>query len=124
LIRWERTGEEGWVKAGNISLQDEKAPFHSAALPNPQRLQPSVDLPTQPPQILAVGTRGRVVWPEGLAIRTAANLQAAYLDGIPANETAIATGVSPDGRWQRVRREANGSEGWVKAGNMVPILPQ
>ncbi|MGK7909668.1 MAG: SH3 domain-containing protein [Synechococcus sp.] len=67
------------------------------------------------------GDRGRVVEPIGLAIRAEPNVESAYLGGVAFNETVTVLGVSGDGRWQRVRRDLNGQEGWVKAGNLTEI---
>jgi uncharacterized protein YgiM (DUF1202 family) len=120
-IRWERTGAEGWVKAGNIALQGETSDLPSVRTPTSPTASNSLRVPVNTPNRLTAGARGQVVWPEGLALRAAPSLQSTTIDGIAANETVNVLGTSPDGRWQRVRREATGSEGWVKSGNIAPL---
>ncbi len=66
------------------------------------------------------GERGQVIEPIGLAIRSQPNADSTYLGGIVMGETVEILEVSSDGNWQRVRRELNGQEGWVKAGNLGP----
>lgn len=67
------------------------------------------------------GDRGRVIEPIGLAIRAEPSVEAAYIGGVAYNETVTILELSGDGRWQRVRRDLNGQEGWVKAGNLTDI---
>jgi uncharacterized protein YgiM (DUF1202 family) len=67
---------------------------------------------------LAAG--GRVIEPLGLAIRSKPSVEGAYQGGIGAGEIVTVLEYSADGRWQRVRRELNGQEGWVRAGNLGP----
>ncbi|MDX2272613.1 MAG: SH3 domain-containing protein [Cyanobacteriota bacterium] len=69
---------------------------------------------------VGAGSRGRVIEPLGLAIRSGPSLEGAYLGGIVVGETVTVLEASGDGAWQRVRRELNGQEGWVKAGNLEP----
>lgn len=64
------------------------------------------------------GSRGRVIEPIGLAIRGLPSGEGAYLGGIVMGETVTVLEVSGDGQWQRVRRELNGQEGWVRSGNL------
>ena len=124
-VRREASGQEGWVKAGNIEKVEPMAaadpavsnyerqgasPQLEAASPNPAEGEP---------QTLFGGDRGRNIWPEGLAMRSAPGGE--YIGGIPFNETVTILELSGDGRWQRVRREATGQEGWVKAGNIENI---
>ncbi len=76
----------------------------------------TIDLGAFPP-----GSRGRVIEPIGLAIRSQPSADGAYQGGIGAGETVTVLEYSADGRWQRVRRELNGQEGWVRAGNLGPV---
>jgi len=67
------------------------------------------------------GSRGRVIEPIGLAIRSQPSADGAYQGGIVVGEVVTVLEYSADGRWQRVRRELNGQEGWVRAGNLGPV---
>jgi SH3-like domain-containing protein len=73
------------------------------------------------PEAFPPGSRGRVIEPIGLAIRSQPSADGAYQGGIVAGETVTVLEYSADGRWQRVRRELNGQEGWVRAGNLGPV---
>ncbi|MEM9567346.1 MAG: SH3 domain-containing protein, partial [Cyanobacteria bacterium P01_E01_bin.34] len=66
-----------------------------------------------------VNPSGRVTWPQGLAMRSAPSLDSTYVGGIPFDGAATILERSDDGRWQRVRQESTGLEGWVKAGNIA-----
>lgn len=98
-IRRNLYGTEGWVKSGNLEL------LAGATEPTEPIATP---VPPSGPQ----GTALR-----GLSFRSAPNSSAALLGGIPANEVLSLLELSPDGNWQRVRRQ-NGQEGWIKAGNV------
>lgn len=140
-VRRELNGQEGWVKAGNLGSTD--APPPTAVDPAPNTPAPqSVATPPQPPPapppaatqnasspddtdvstasaFVPAGERGRVLVPVGLAIRSQPDLDASRVGGVPVNEVITVLQVTPDGRWQRIRRQ-NGQEGWVKAGNLGP----
>ncbi|MGY2801090.1 SH3 domain-containing protein [Thermostichus sp. MS-CIW-25] len=76
---------------------------------------------TVDPEGFPPGSRGRVIEPIGLAIRSQPSVDGAYQGGIVVGETVTVLEYSADGRWQRVRRELNGQEGWVRAGNLGPV---
>ncbi|WP_017323862.1 SH3 domain-containing protein [Synechococcus sp. PCC 7336] len=92
----------------------EEAETPAIAEATPQR-------PDSVPGSLEEGSRGRVVEPIGLALRAEPNVEGAYLGGIAFDETVTILELSGDGRWQRVRRNLNGQEGWVKAGNITAV---
>ncbi|MGQ9838080.1 MAG: SH3 domain-containing protein [Cyanobacteriota bacterium] len=73
------------------------------------------------PEAFPPGSRGQVIEPIGLAIRSQPAADGAYQGGIVVGETVTVLEYSADGRWQRVRRELNGQEGWVRAGNLGPV---
>ncbi len=123
-VRRDLNGQEGWVKAGNLGPTDvavapppqapaapEPAAPVQAAAPDPEPAAASA------PISASSGSRGRVLVPIGLALRGSPSADGAYVGGIPVNEVINVLEVSPDGNWQRIRRE-NGQEGWVKAGNL------
>jgi hypothetical protein len=94
-------------------------PFSPSARPTQRKSPPAVgslDSTAFPP-----GSRGRVIEPLGLAIRSKPSVEGAYQGGIGAGEIVTVLEYSADGRWQRVRRELNGQEGWVRAGNLGPV---
>jgi hypothetical protein len=94
-------------------------PFSPSARPTQRESPPAVgslDSTAFPP-----GSRGRVIEPLGLAIRSKPSVEGAYQGGIGAGEIVTVLEYSADGRWQRVRRELNGQEGWVRAGNLGPV---
>jgi hypothetical protein len=62
-----------------------------------------------------------VIEPIGLAIRSQPAAEGTYQGGIVVGETVTVLAYSADGLWQRVRRELNGQEGWVRAGNLGPV---
>ncbi|MFS8908414.1 SH3 domain-containing protein [Synechococcus sp. OH2] len=103
------------------------APLPSpTSLPSPPfvRISGTESLPaagTIDPETFPPGSRGRVIEPIGLAIRSQPSADGAYQGGIVAGETGTVLEYSADGRWQRVRRELNGQEGWVRAGNLGPV---
>ncbi|MFS8854056.1 SH3 domain-containing protein [Synechococcus sp. H55.7] len=93
-------------------------------LPSPTSFPPPLSAPaagTLDPEGFPPGSRGRVIEPIGLAIRSRPSADGAYQGGIVVGETVTVLEYSADGRWQRVRRELNGQEGWVRAGNLGPV---
>ncbi|MEN9223380.1 MAG: SH3 domain-containing protein, partial [Thermostichus sp. BF3_bins_97] len=92
-----------------------------ASLPSPTSATAGPAAGTIDPEGFPPGSRGRVIEPIGLAIRSQPAADGAYQGGIVVGETVTVLEYSADGRWQRVRRELNGQEGWVRAGNLGPI---
>lgn len=96
-------------------------------LPSPVSLPTNVPVTDGPaagridPEGFPPGSRGRVIEPIGLAIRSQPAADGAYQGGIVVGETVTVLEYSADGLWQRVRRELNGQEGWVRAGNLGPV---
>ncbi|MEN9201844.1 MAG: SH3 domain-containing protein [Thermostichus sp. DG_1_6_bins_120] len=96
-------------------------------LPSPVSLPSPTAVTSEPaagridPEGFPPGSRGRVIEPIGLAIRSRPAADGDYQGGIVVGETVTVLEYSADGRWQRVRRELNGQEGWVRAGNLGPI---
>lgn len=73
---------------------------------------------TSLPLPLAPGTyKARVIWSDGLSLRSEPNLDAERVGGAAYNEQVIVLGESADKNWQRVRLENGEPEGWIKAGN-------
>lgn len=106
-VRRELNDTEGWVKSGYLGPVDPNAPEAVAQTPDPQ----------SPPTQASAGTH-RVNEPLGLYLRSAPTADANRLGGIVQGEAVTLLETSADGQWQRVRRELDGSEGWVKGGNL------
>lgn len=111
-VRRELNGQEGWVKSGYLGPLDPDAPELAQA---DDQSDPEEETPSEG----AAGTH-RVSEPLGLYLRSAPDVDAARLGGIVQGEAVTLLSTSPDGQWQRVRRELDGSEGWVKGGNLTP----
>ncbi len=90
-----------------------------ASLPSPPSAGPAAG--TINPEAFPPGSQGRVIEPIGLAIRSQPAADGAYQGGIVVGETVTVLEYSADRLWQRVRRELNGQEGWVRAGNLGPL---
>jgi hypothetical protein len=97
-VRRNLNGTEGWVKSGNLEV------LAGATVP--------AAVATPPPPS---GPQGTTLL--GLSFRSEPSSTSTLLGGIPANEVLSLLELSPDGNWQRVRRQ-NGQEGWIKAGNV------
>ena len=116
-VRRESSGQEGWVKAGNLAV----LPNEVGAEAEAESTEATQEADSISSTAAPAGDRGRVTWPNGLAIRPVPQDGAGQIDGIPFNEVVTILESSEDGRWQRVRRDATGTEGWVKAGNIVAL---
>ncbi|NJR65713.1 MAG: SH3 domain-containing protein [Leptolyngbyaceae cyanobacterium CRU_2_3] len=89
----------------------------TASVPSPQ---PSVTPSPSPTLASSPGTQGyaaRVTQPIGLILRQDPSGEAGRIGGIEFNQEVTVLEDSPDGAWQRVRL-TNGTEGWVKGGNI------
>lgn len=107
-VRRELNDTEGWVKSGYLGPVDPNAPTAVAQTPAPTESTTTAS---------ASGTH-TVVEPLGLFLRSAPDADADRLGGIVQGEAVTLLSTSSDGQWQRVRRELDGTEGWVKAGNL------
>ncbi|MEL7085837.1 MAG: SH3 domain-containing protein [Cyanobacteria bacterium J06597_1] len=114
-VRRESSGQEGWVKSGNLAVLSNEVGAEADSAEVTQ--EADSDSSTAAP----AGDRGRVTWPSGLAIRPVPQDGVGQIDGIPFNEMVTILESSEDGRWQRVRRDTTGTEGWVKAGNIAAL---
>ncbi|MGK7910945.1 MAG: SH3 domain-containing protein [Synechococcus sp.] len=120
------SGREGWVKAGNIAtLTDAESESDSSniAIRDAQPADPEPSPPELARRVPTVeaneNSSGRVTWPQGLVVRSAPGLESTYVGGIPFDAVATILERSDDGRWQRIRQDSTGLEGWVKAGNIA-----
>lgn len=83
----------------------------SLATPSPQ---------TPPtPATAAPGQRAQVTEPIGLVLRSGPSREAEAIGGVAFEEFIVI--LERDGEWERIRRELNDQEGWVRAGNAQGI---
>ncbi|MBV5260244.1 SH3 domain-containing protein [Synechococcus moorigangaii CMS01] len=61
-----------------------------------------------------------VTWSSGLSLRSEPSQDSSRLGGIDYNAQVTVIGTSEDGSWQQIRLE-NGTEAWVKAGNLARV---
>ncbi len=103
-------------------LEAPEAPqFEQAVKPPPFPTPLALEPATDSNQALEPGSKGQVIEPIGLALRSQPNTNGAYMGGIVLGEVVTLLETSGDGQWQRVRRDLNGQEGWVKAGNLETL---
>lgn len=66
------------------------------------------------------GYKATVTWSNGLSLRAEPSQDSARLGGIDYNSEVTVLGMSDDQGWQQIRLE-NGTEAWVKAGNLQKV---
>ncbi|GAB4210908.1 MAG: hypothetical protein OHK0012_02440 [Synechococcales cyanobacterium] len=96
-------------------------PEFSQVTPPPLALRPTPGAasPTPTPVVSGDPDRQRkVIEPLGLILRQEPGVDGTRIGGIVLGETVTLLEESADGQWERVRRELNAQEGWVKAGNL------
>ncbi len=74
------------------------------------------------PEISENAYYARVTWPQGLSLRAGPSIDSARIGGVAYNARILILEDSSDQRWQRIQIPGNKQEGWVKAGNVKPIL--
>ena len=84
--------------------------------PTPTETPPETPTETLPPGAY----RGRVIWTEGLSVRSEPTLDAPRVAGVGVNEELIILEESQDKRWQKIRTQSQ-QEGWVRIGNTEKI---
>ncbi len=70
----------------------------------------------KPPKQQANEYKARISLSEGLNLRSEPSRDGARIGGVDYNDEVTVLENSADGEWQRVRIEATGDEGWIKAG--------
>jgi hypothetical protein len=97
--------------------KNQQAQKSESASPSPAA-SPS---PTPTPQATA-SPAGKylatVSYGEGLSVRSDPSVDAERIGGVDYQENVVVLEESSDQQWQRIRSEASGVEGWVKAGNI------
>jgi len=61
-----------------------------------------------------------VTWSEGLSLRSEPSLGASRIGGVDYNEEVLVLEMSDDKVWEKIRL-GDGSEAWVKAGNLKKV---
>lgn len=70
------------------------------------------------PKPLEPGTyRARVVWLQGLSLRSGPDPSAEHIGSLGYNQRIVVLKESADKNWQKIRTEGSEQEGWIKAGN-------
>ncbi|MBV8884947.1 MAG: SH3 domain-containing protein [Chroococcidiopsidaceae cyanobacterium CP_BM_RX_35] len=77
------------------------------------------------PGPLEPGTyKARVTWSDGLRLRSEPNSDAETIGSLGYNQEVVVLAESDNQKWQRIRIEDSGKEGWVKTGNTERIDKQ
>jgi uncharacterized protein YgiM (DUF1202 family) len=66
---------------------------------------------------------GRVIWEEGLSVRSDPSYDSETIDGVEYNSEVIVLQTSEDGEWLKIRIGDSDREGWVRNGNIDKINP-
>lgn len=61
-----------------------------------------------------------VTWSDGLSLRSEPSLEADRIGGVDYNEEVLVLEMSDDKVWEKIRLE-DGTEAWVKAGNVKKV---
>lgn len=89
------------------------SPAQTAAEPKEEETMAAEDLPEGAYQ-------ATVTWSGGLSLRAEPSQDSSRLGGIDYNAEVTVLGMSADGTWQQIRLE-DGTEAWVKAGNLQKV---
>ena len=105
------------VYENDVALQVEAANAQAEAPPVPVETAPAPATEELPPDsYLAV-----VVQPIGLVMRSGPGAENPQLGGVDHQDRVIVLETDEAGNWMKVRVEATGQEGWVKAGNTEAV---
>ncbi len=98
---------------------DFSAPAISLFLDGPQASLERPAAPSPTPETTPVaavpGQRAQVSEPIGLVLRAGPDRETAAIGGVAFEEFIVI--LEREGEWERIRRELNNQEGWVRAGN-------
>jgi uncharacterized protein YgiM (DUF1202 family) len=97
------------VEAANAQAEAPPAPVETPPTPAPAEALP-------PDSYLAV-----VVQPIGLVMRAGPGAENPQLGGVDYQDQVIVLETDDAGNWVKVRVQATGQEGWVKAGNTEAV---
>jgi hypothetical protein len=101
------------VKAEAAVAASSPSPSAQAAAAQPSPSPTDSPSPSPSPD----GYQARVTQPIGLIVRQDPNPDSTQLGGVEYNQNVTVLEDNSDGSWQKVRL-ANGTEGWVKGGNV------
>ncbi|NJN29095.1 MAG: SH3 domain-containing protein [Synechococcales cyanobacterium RM1_1_8] len=74
--------------------------------------------PSPTPKPAPAGELALVTWPEGLIVRTSADLDGEQVGGIEYKREVYLLETSSDQAWQKIKVANGDLEGWVKGGNL------
>jgi hypothetical protein len=83
---------------------------------------PIVTPTTEPSEKLPPGAyQGRVIWAEGLSLRSEPQQDAERVGSVAFQENIIVLQENEDKTWLKIRTEGSKQEGWVKVGNIERV---
>jgi hypothetical protein len=107
--------------AKKSSTKSQEAQKNVGASPSPTA-NPSAEASPSPSPSPSASPEGKysatVSYGEGLSVRSDPSVDAERIGGVDYQENIIVLEESSDQQWQRIRSEATGIEGWIKAGNI------
>ena len=110
----------------NPKLKAKHPPNYAKAKSKPlPAAQASATPSTDSPKALEPGAyRARVVWSQGLSLRSGPDTSAEHVGSLIYNQRIVVLKESADKNWQKIRWEGSTQEGWIKAGNTERIKKQ
>ncbi|WP_030007250.1 SH3 domain-containing protein [Picosynechococcus sp. NKBG042902] len=106
------------------SQETEPEPTATAANNDPEATEAEAEEEEAPePEVAETSTdsyKATVTWSSGLSLRAEPSQDSARLGGVDYNAEVTVLGMSDDQVWQQIRL-ANGTEAWVKAGNLQKV---
>ncbi|ANV86894.1 SH3 domain-containing protein [Picosynechococcus sp. PCC 7117] len=106
------------------SQETEPEPTATAANNDPEATEAEAEEEEAPePEVAETSTdsyKATVTWSNGLSLRAEPSQDSARLGGVDYNAEVTVLGMSDDQVWQQIRL-ANGTEAWVKAGNLQKV---
>lgn len=99
-------------------------PEPKATTPEVQKEEPAV-VEEEPEEeaaeeIPAGAYAATVTWSDGLSLRSEPSFEASRMGGVDYNEEVLVLETSDDKVWEKIRLD-NGTEAWVKAGNLKKV---
>ena len=98
-------------------IKSKKPPRKVVKKPKPSPSPSLSPSPSPTPEELPKGAyKSRVIWSEGLSLRSGPSRGNERVGGVGYNEEVIV--LEEDGEWVKIRSGQGGAEGWVKSANL------
>lgn len=97
---------------------EQKAPTAAPKEPKPTPVAVEKEKPEE--EIPANAYKAKVSWSSGLSLRAEPSLESERIGGVDYNAEVLVLSESDDKVWQKIRL-SDGTEAWVKAGNVEKI---